>query len=545
MTTIVETTDAPPNAATPYEMKAGDEFLGMLGYNQRDWVAVTLQAGSTYCFGAVGLGVLDAGVYDPKLLLRQADGLVLARNDNGGPGNSAGMKYTVATSGTYFVEVLSLGSGWQGQYGLSMSLGNQVSYGVALGAAELYRPGLSWATDAATAVHLTYGFRDTGPAKDADGAFAAFSHTTLAQMKSVGAALANYSDVANLTFERINPDGFTNDATILIGNYTSNNDGAGAFANYPGQSDAASADGDMWLNTTAVSASRLPAGSYSAYVMLHELGHVMGLDHPGDYNAAPGLNITYADYAQFKEDSAQYTVMSYFDAMDTQPDAPDIYAQTLMMYDIYALQELYGVNAAARAGNSVYGFNTNVGGVYNFAKNAAPLLCIWDGGGIDRLDASGFGMAQRIDLIAGHFSDIGGFKQNVSIALNCKIENATGGDGADMIIGNGQYNRLTGNAGDDTLIGNGGNDRLSGNAGADDFVFAKGCGKDVILDFDNATDALRLAASLWSGTKTAADVVAEFAHIVAGHVLLDFGADEIALLSLADTGGLADHILIG
>lgn len=545
MTIIFETTDASADTLTPYRMAEGDEFRGTLSTGERDWIAVTLKAGSTYSFGAVGLGVLDAGVTDPRIVLHGADGQFLVRNDNGGPGLSAALVYTAVTSGTYYVDVLAVFSGVQGHYGLSMALGDRVSYGTELGAAELYRPGLSWGATAAAPVHLTYGFRATGPAHDAEGVRVPFHQTTAAQIVAVEVALANYAAVANLTFERINPTGYTNNATIRIGNYTSDSDGAGAYANFPGATASTSADGDMWLNSTWIKPNALPAGSYSAYVMLHELGHAMGLDHPGDYNAKAGLDITYDRFAQFREDSAQYSVMSYFDAIATQPDAPDHYAQTLMMYDIHALQQLYGENHAANAGNDVYGFHGTVGGVFNFTRNAAPLVCIWDGAGMDKLDVSGFGLAQRIDLNAGAFSDVGGFKQNVSIALNCDIENAAGGGGADTVIGNALANRLSGQGGDDTLIGNAGKDRLTGNAGADDFVFAVGSGKDVVVDFDMSADALSLAATLWGGVSlTAGQVVQTYAHIVNGHVVLDFGADEIALMTVASTTGLEAHILI-
>lgn len=545
MARIIETTDAPESVATSYLMQVGDEFLGRTSAGRSDWVGVTLLAGHTYTFGAVGLGAVKSGVTNTALYLHNSTGSAIAFDDNGGPGKSSSMTFTAVTGGTYFVEVKSIAGAVEGSYGLAMTEGNRVSFGVELGAAELYRPGLSWAATPQTATTVTWGFRSSGPATDASGDASPFFRMTAAQQHATEYALANFSDVANITFQQVNPGGFTNKATILVGGYTSTTDGSGAYAMYPGSTLAGSSAGDLWINTHWVNGNKIAMGSYSQFVFLHELGHAMGLAHPGDYNAAPGVTITYDNSAQFAEDSEQYTVMSYFDAVDTESAAPQHYADTLMMYDIYALQQLYGVNTATHAGNDTYGFRSKLGGAYDFSANKAPLLCIWDGAGKDTLNLSGFTQAQKIDLNAGHFSDVGGYKGNVSIALGCSIENAVGGVGADAIIGNAGVNRLFGRNGDDTLTGGAGADFLTGDGGADTFVFGAGSGRDTVNDFDNALDVLRLAASLWGGVvKTAAEVVEEFSRIVNTHVVLDFGADEIALVNLHSTTGLAGHILI-
>ncbi len=551
MSTIFETTDALASRLTPYALHLGEEFRGKLNAGGSDWLAVTLTAGSTYTFGAVGLGALHSGVGNTQLVLHAANGSIISSDDDGGPGKSSSLTFTAATGGTYYIEVQSKAGPVDGAYGLSMAQGSRASYGVELGAAELYRPGQSWASAPAKAVTVTYGFRDTDPgATDASDQSAPFHHLTTAQMAAASYALANYAAVANISFQQVKTNGqFTDGATILIGAYTSNSDGAGAFAYYPGvgaQAKLAGSDaGDLWINTTSVNASQLSIGSYSQYVFLHELGHAVGLAHPSDYNAGQGGSITYANAAQFAQDSAQYSVMSYFDAADTQAFAPQHYPDTLMMYDICAVQQLYGVNLTTNAGNSVYGFNSTVGGAFNFAVNRAPLLCIWDGGGIDTLDVSGFAQSQRIDLMAGHFSDVGGYKGNVSIALRCRIENAVGGEGADSLTGNIFNNAMAGHGGNDTLAGGAGNDRLTGDAGADHFVFSAGTGRDVVTDFDLAADWLDLSATLWGGvSKTAAEVVAQFGVIVAGHVVLDFGADEISLASLTSMVGLCAHMVV-
>ncbi|USQ51860.1 M10 family metallopeptidase C-terminal domain-containing protein [Serratia marcescens] len=58
-----------------------------------------------------------------------------------------------------------------------------------------------------------------------------------------------------------------------------------------------------------------------------------------------------------------------------------------------------------------------------------------------------------INLNDGAFSSVGGGTQNVAIARGAIIENAIGGSGRDVIIGNDQDNLLAGNAGSDILYG--------------------------------------------------------------------------------------------
>ena len=84
-------------------------------------------------------------------------------------------------------------------------------------------------------------------------------------------------------------------------------------------------------------------------------------------------------------------------------------------------------------------------------------------------------------------------KGGYTIANGVVIENATGGSGNDVLIGNAAANVLTGNAGNDTLLGREGKDFLSGGAGADKFVFSD-LSKDTILDFDSGVDTIDLSA---------------------------------------------------
>jgi serralysin len=72
-----------------------------------------------------------------------------------------------------------------------------------------------------------------------------------------------------------------------------------------------------------------------------------------------------------------------------------------------------------------------------------------------------------------------------------------GGAGNDELRGGKGNDILRGGAGDDYLIGHAGRDVLHGGAGADTFFFAKGHGRDTILDFEAGTDTIAFSASLF------------------------------------------------
>ena len=158
--------------------------------------------------------------------------------------------------------------------------------------------------------------------------------------------------------------------------------------------------------------------------------------------------------------------MSYFDESNTTTSLGS-YPDTFLLYDIYALHQLYGANTAFHSGDSTYGFNSNLGGAYDFTTNTDPLLCIWDGSGTDTLDLTGYTQDQRITLQQGEFSDVAGYQGNLSIAIGAVIEQALGGSGSDDITGNDAGNFLHGYAGHDTLVAGEGNDTLAGGTGAD------------------------------------------------------------------------------
>lgn len=482
MPNIRESADAAASSSTTYTLGVGQTAQGNLGGGgDHDWYRITLTAGQTYTFAVVGTG--GSGVDDSVLSLRNSAGTQIAHDDDGGPGSNSTITFTAATSGTYYIDVGSFSGSDPGQYGLSFTAGNRAHYDDMMGAGNLIRGGESWSAAPGRAVTVTYSFDTSNPDQtDASGSSTAFIALSAAQRTAAQQSLALFSDVGNLTFTQA----AANTGTMRFSAYNSTTDGAGAYAYYPGATAAAELAGDVNINNDSVDTTSIPPGSYSFFAMLHEIGHAMGLSHPGDYNAAPGVEITYANAAQLIEDSHQYTVMSYFDESNTTSSF-DSYPDTLLMHDILAIQQLYGVNYSTRSGNSVYGFNANTGSVYNFSENTDPFFCIWDGGGTDTIDASRYSMAQRIDLNAGAFSNIGGLRGNISIAIGAVIENAKGGSGNDTLFGNSADNTLTGNNGNDTLDGRAGADTLNGGAGNDTYVLFGG--SDTVID-SSGTDTI-------------------------------------------------------
>jgi serralysin len=343
-----------------------------------------------------------------------------------------------------------------------------------------------------------------------------FAPFTEAQKAAAREAMASWDDLIAPTLVESAPEV----ADITFANYT-NRPGTQAYAYLPYDYTPDNADliaGDIWVSANQPSNFQLDEGLYGIHTLTHESGHALGLQHPGDYNAAPGVSITYTANAEYYQDSRAYSIMSYFAAAETGARHFDfnisttVYASTPLVHDIAAIQAIYGADMTTRTGDTTYGFNSNAGrDSYDFTKTPAPIMAIWDAGGIDTLDASGYATDQIIDLTPGSLSSIGGvtygtapsFEQvnanraaagyapvslatynsnmavlaanpvvgrltdNVGIAYGATIENGVGGGGSDRLIGNTAANTLTGNAGNDTLEGRDGADSLLGGLGND------------------------------------------------------------------------------
>ena len=460
-----------------------------------------------------------------------------------------------------------------------------------------------WTSDAAgttAAERLTYFFPTSAsqyPANYQDPhGLAAFKATTDQQQDAAVIGFNLITLYTGVGFSlAANPD-----ASIRIAGATSlpGNEG-GSHASYPYNYEGAISNsaGDVFLGDNGEPTTDQLYGNDSFATIIHEIGHSMGLKHPFEIYPNGPISASRNDI--------EFTVMSYSSFLSGEvssnantiaPDGSSV--SGYMMYDIAALQEMYGANFSkaktddAPAQKATYTWSNSTGQQYINGDVAADtgvtathkiFQTVWTEGADTTYDLSNFNEDQYDDLRPGgwlrfsvqHLADLNSAAPpgtpeyqahgNVYNTLlyhgdtRSEIGTLIAGAGNDTIIGNDLDNILYGNDGNDVIDGGIGNDILYGGNGDD--ILVGGFGRNQLWGGEGNDTASYVGrtgvvyADLSAGYSTVdfmvADTYDSIENLVGGSgrntLVGDAGANKLTGGASSDRlyGGDGDDILIG
>lgn len=344
------------------------------------------------------------------------------------------------------------------------------------------------ATQSGRTVELTYSFMSALPAyadQAQDGNN--FSVMTDEQKVAVREILTTLSSQFEIIFTEVT-DSAASYGQLRFGNNAQTT--TVGYAYYPDKLVGDNA-GDLYINNSSEAAqtTHVVYGTNAYSTLIHEIGHTLGLKHPGNYNtAASGAAANEGPYLTGAEDSELYSIMSY----TTQNQGLE--RINLAPYDYAALSYLYNAKPLNTGDNS-----------YALTEDSGQVVqTIYDDGGSDTLDASGMNTPVILNLnvaAPGTLSSVGltpdgqAAKNNLSLGLNTSIERAIGGASNDKLIGNSSNNTLIGNNGDDILVGQLGTDMMIGGEGSDTFGVSN-VGNYIFQDFIPGADKVAFDTQL-------------------------------------------------
>lgn len=297
-------------------------------------------------------------------------------------------------------------------------------------------------------------------------------------------------------------------------NITYQEESAG-FAYYPGS--YYEYMGDVFLSTVFNYDENygVEVGEYGWSTIVHETGHALGLKHPFEgYYTLPEEEDNFAHSVMSYDTGMTLLALPYIEGRYFGVGFEWINPEFYSIYDILALQDIYGVNLDGSSEDNIYSIEFG------------ELKTVWDSGGEDTLDFSQVGGNVYLDMRDGSVNSVGyrsiedqidafvedledawifgeeswvreSFylyeeslytgEDNFAIAYGTAIENLESGDFDDVIYDNEVDNIIYLGGGDDMVyLYSGGWDYVDGGTGYDTAYF------DALLydvEFDKISDS--------------------------------------------------------
>ena len=314
---------------------------------------------------------------------------------------------------------------------------------------------------------------DDGWEQGEDGVYSNIENYSADWEAAVDAAFEYWGNVSGITFVKVD-DNANMCGDIRIALSSGDFGGAGGWSNVPYyyQGENNSTANDIWIRSYYDQwHSDWP--EYNNYILLHEIGHSLGLAHTHDNGY----------YSSVEQNTGLYSIMSYIGfgyLVNPWPGYEvddNILQDRPAINDIKTIQYLYGMTPQYNEGNT------------NYTYTGPVFTTIYDTGGTDTIDVSSYGLDITLDLRGGTVSYIGtaelelevpygngsgdytyeysGFP--IGIAEGTIIENATTGSGDDTITCNTAINTITCGSGNDDVLLISTGDIVFGGHGYDNF----------------------------------------------------------------------------